>query len=321
MKIIFGKMKKLFAFFKLVRWPNLLITALMMSLVCHSIMGVESSIGFTLLIISMVFVVAGGYVINDIFDSEIDAFNKPDKVIVGKIFTEKQCKVFYWSLTIIGLACSLAASIIICGRRFIPVFSFMPLLACLFYSYSSRYKREPVIGNLIVSLSVALAVFLPWISQILSMLGNEEMIMENQEWMRVTLRIVLIYTVFAFMMTLIREIVKDMEDVKGDGRFHCRTIPVVWGMNTAQIIVIALSFLTCLGVSITSDYLYKEFGFSITSYMLKASYFLLLGFGIAGNTYSLLNDKSKRTGKTFRVQSIAMKIIMLIGVLSMFFIK
>jgi 4-hydroxybenzoate polyprenyltransferase len=168
---------------------------------------------------------------------------------------------------------------------------------------------------------VAFAVFLPWLFQVLSMIGDKEMLLENQEWMHVTLHIVLIYIVFAFMMTLIREIVKDMEDVKGDGRSHCRTIPVVWGMNAAQIIVIALSFLTCLGVSITSDYLYKEFGFSITCYMLKASYLLLLGFGIASNTYTLVTDKSKRTEKTFRIQSIAMKIIMLIGVLSIIFIK
>ena len=312
-------MKKLFAFFKLVRWPNLLITALMMSLVCHSIMGVESSIGFTLLIISMVFVVAGGYVINDIFDSEIDAFNKPDKVIVGKIFTERQCKVFYWTLTIIGLACSLAASLIICGRRFIPVFSFMPLLACLFYSYSSRYKREPVIGNLIVSLSVALAVFLPWISQVLSMLGNEQMIMENQEWMRVTLRIVLIYTVFAFMMTLIREIVKDMEDEKGDGRFHCRTIPVVWGMKTAQIIVIALSFVTCFMIWNAAGY-FNGLGFKITYYMLYYASGLFVLMVIVNNLMSLIT-KSGRTEKQFRMQSMWLKLSMLIGVLSMFFIK
>lgn len=314
-------MKKIGSFFKLVRWPNLLITALTMCLVWHCIMGVSSTLAFTLLVIAMVLIQAGGYVINDIFDVEIDAINKPKKQIVGKIFTEKQSNLFYIVLTIIGLVCGLAASIMAHGKNFYTIFAALILLACFLYSYSSRYKKELVIGNLIVSLSVAFAVFLPWLFQILSMLGNQEMLFENKEWMHVTLHIVLIYTVFAFLMTLIREIIKDIEDVKGDGRSHCRTIPVVWGMNTAQIIVIALSFLTCLGVSITSDYLYKEFGFSITSYMLKASYFLLLGFGIAGNTYSLLNDKSKRTGKTFRVQSIAMKISMLLGVLSMFFIK
>lgn len=314
-------MKKIGAFFKLVRWPNLLITALTMCLVWHCIMGISSTLAFTLLVIAMVLIQAGGYVINDIFDMEIDAINKPEKRIVGKIFTERQANLYYIALTIIGLGCGLAASVMANGKNFYTIFAALILLACFLYSYSSRYKKELVIGNLIVSLSVAFAVFLPWLFQVLSMLGDQEMLLENQEWMHVTLHIVLIYTVFAFMMTLIREIVKDMEDVKGDGRSHCRTIPVVWGMNTALIIVIALSFLTCLGVSITSDYLYKEFGLSITSYMLKASYLLLLGFGIAGNTYSLLNDKSKKTGKNFHIQSIAMKIIMLIGVLSMFFIK
>lgn len=314
-------MKKIGAFFKLVRWPNLLITALTMCLVWHCIMGISSTLAFTLLVIAMVLIQAGGYVINDIFDMDIDAINKPEKRIVGKIFTERQANLYYIALTIIGLGCGLAASVMANGKNFYTIFAALILLACFLYSYSSRYKKELVIGNLIVSLSVAFAVFLPWLFQVLSMLGDKEMLLENQEWMHVTLHIVLIYTVFAFMMTLIREIVKDMEDVKGDGRSHCRTIPVVWGMNTALIIVIALSFLTCLGVSITSDYLYKEFGLSITSYMLKASYLLLLGFGIAGNTYSLLNDKSKKTGKNFHIQSIAMKIIMLIGVLSIIFIK
>lgn len=314
-------MNKIGAFFKLVRWPNLLITALTMCLVWHCIMGISSTLAFTLLVIAMVLIQAGGYVINDIFDMEIDAINKPEKRIVGKIFTERQANLYYIALTIIGLGCGLAASVMANGKNFYTIFAALILLACFLYSYSSRYKKELVIGNLIVSLSVAFAVFLPWLFQVLSMLGDQEMLLENQEWMHVTLHIVLIYTVFAFMMTLIREIVKDMEDVKGDGRSHCRTIPVVWGMNTALIIVIALSFLTCLGVSITSDYLYKEFGLSITSYMLKASYLLLLGFGIAGNTYSLLNDKSKKTGKNFHIQSIAMKIIMLIGVLSIIFIK
>lgn len=314
-------MKTFGAFFKLVRWPNLIITALMMCLVHRCLMQMESSAAFTLLVISMVLIQAGGYVINDIFDMEIDAINKPEKQIVGKVFTEKQCNLFYIVLTIIGLVCGLVASVMAHGKNFYTVFAALILLACFLYSYSNRYKKTLLVGNIIVSLSVAFAVFLPWLFQVLSMLGNQEMLLENQEWMHVTLRIVLVYTAFAFLMTLIREIVKDMEDVKGDGRSHCRTIPVVWGMNTALIIVIALSFLTCLGVSITSDYFYKEFGLSITSYMLKASYLLLLGFGIAGNTYSLLNDKSKRTGKTFRIQSIAMKIIMLIGVLSIIFIK
>ena len=159
-------MKNIGAFFKLVRWPNLLITALMMCLVHHCLMHMESTFPFTLLVISMVLIQAGGYVINDIFDIEIDAINKPEKQIVGRIFTEKQGNVFYISLTIIGLVCALAASFIALGSKFITIFACMALLACILYSYSSRYKKKLVIGNLIVSLSVAFAVFVPWLLEI-----------------------------------------------------------------------------------------------------------------------------------------------------------
>ena len=312
-------MKKIGAFFKLVRWPNLLITALTMCLVWHCIMGIPSTLAFTLLVIAMVLIQAGGYVINDIFDMDIDAINKPEKRIVGKIFTERQAKLYYIALTIIGLGCGLAASIMANGKNFYTIFAALILLACFLYSYSSRYKKELIIGNLIVSLSVAFAVFLPWLFQILSMLGDEAMLLENQEWMRITLHIVLIYTVFAFSMTLIREIVKDMEDMEGDGRFHCRTIPVVWGVKTAQIIVMVLSLLAFIMLIYAKEYLYG-FGLKTTSYLLNASGVFMFMMVFGGNIFGLL-DASFRTAKQFRMQSIAMKISMLIGVLSIIFIK
>lgn len=312
-------MKKLGSFFKLVRWLNLLITALTMCLVWHCIMGMPGGLQFTLLVVSMVLIQAGGYVINDIFDMEIDAVNKPNKRIVGEIFSEKQSNVFYIALTVIGLGCGLAASLMATGRNFITVFASLILLACFLYSYSSRYKKQLVIGNLIVSLSVAFAVFLPWLFQILAMLGDEAMLLENQEWMHVTFHIVLIYTAFAFLTTLIREIVKDMQDVKGDGSLHCRTVPIVWGMNVAQIIVIALTFITVVVIWNAADY-FKTMELKITYYMLYASG-LLVFFVTVNNLVSLITDKSLRTERQFCLQSIWLKLSMLIGVLSIFFIK
>ena len=311
-------MKKLIAFFKLVRWVNLLITALTMCLVYHCIMGLSSNMPFTLLVISMALIQAGGYVINDIFDMEIDAVNKPLKMTVGKVFTEKQARLFYIALTIIGLGCGLAATLMADGKNFITVFASLILLACFLYSYSSRYKKKLIIGNLIVSLSVAFAVFLPWLFQLLAMLGDEAMLLENQQWMHVTLRIVLIYTAFAFVETLIREIVKDIQDVNGDGRSHCRTIPIIWGVKAAQIIVIALSFATCVMIWNAADY-FSELGLKITDYVLYASG--VLAFFVAGNNCILLTDKSLRTDNQFRLQSMFLKTSMLLGVLSMFFIK
>ena len=312
-------MDKLAAFFKLVRWPNLIITALTMCLVHHCVLGLPSTLAFTLLVISMVLIQAGGYVINDIFDVEIDAINKPKKIIVGKIFTEKQSNLFYIVLTIIGLGCGLAASLMANGRNFITIFACLILLACFLCSYSSRYKKKLVVGNLIVSLSVALAVFLPWLFQILAMLGDREMLLENQEWMHVTLHIVLIYTAFAFLLTLIREIVKDMQDVVGDGRSHCRTIPIIWGMNAAQIIVIALTFITVVMIWNAADY-FKTMELKITYYMIYASV-LLVFFLTVNNLVILITDKSLRTERQFCLQSMWLKLSMLIGVLSIVFIK
>ncbi|MBR4137003.1 MAG: geranylgeranylglycerol-phosphate geranylgeranyltransferase [Bacteroidales bacterium] len=312
-------MKKLGSFFKLVRWPNLIITALMMCLVYHNLVGMDSTIGFTLLVISMVLIQAGGYVINDIFDKEIDEINKPDKLIVGKIFTEKQCNFFYWTLTVIGLACALVATLLMNGSKFITVFGCMVLLACILYSYSKTYKKSLVFGNLIVSSSVAFAVFVPWLFVMLY-LAKENLLADNYNvMMQISLHLAMAYTVFAFLMTLIREIVKDMQDVKGDGRQHCRTIPIIWGMTAAQIIVIVLSFVTCVMIWNAADY-FNGLGCNITHYMLYASG-LLVFFVIVNNFTSLVTEKSMRTEKQFRLQSMFLKISMLIGVLSMFFIK
>lgn len=312
-------MNKIGAFFKLVRWPNLLITALTMCLVYHCVMHMGSTWMFTLIVISMVLIQAGGYVINDIFDKDIDMVNNPEKLIVDKIFTERQCKLFYIVLTVMGLACALVASIMALGKSFITIFAFMVLLACLLYTYSQRYKKELVIGNLIVSISVAFAVFLPWIFQMLYISKHELLLITLRPLMQYSIHIVLIYTAFAFLMTLIREIVKDMQDVKGDGRTHCRTIPIVWGMNAAQIIVIALTFITVVVIWNAADY-FKTMELKITYYMLYASG-LLVFFVTVNNFVSLITDKSLRTERQFRLQSMWLKLSMLIGVLSIFFIK
>lgn len=311
-------MNRIWAFFKLVRWPNLLITALMMCLVYHCVVHFDSSAAFTLLVISMVLVQAGGYVINDIFDKVIDAVNKPDKVIVGKTFTEKQCNVFYITLTIIGLGCALTASIIALGKHFITIFACMVLLVCLLYSYSSRYKKQLLIGNLIVSLSVAFAVFVPWLFEMLHVSQHDLLLITLKPLMQISLRIVLIYTAFAFLTTFIREIVKDMEDVAGDENQNCRTIPIVWGIKAAQIIVLVLCLATFIMIMYAKVYLHG-FGFTITGYLLEGAGIFMFVM-LFGNVFGLL-DASFRTSKQFHLQSIAMKITMLIGVLSMFFIK
>ena len=145
-------MNKIKAFFKLVRWTNLLIIAVMMCLVNYCLMSslhtseivgvVPSSPAFVLLVISLVFIVAGGYAINDYFDVETDKLNKPGKALIPNIFSHKEVKCFYGVLTIIGLASGLVSSIMVLNVKFYLLFAVLILITCLLYSYSARYKRK-----------------------------------------------------------------------------------------------------------------------------------------------------------------------------------
>ena len=170
-------MNKIKSFFGIIRWPNLLMIAIMMLLVYHCVMSPLSyyttfdvfppSSVFYLLVISLIFIVAGGYAINDYFDVETDKLNKPGKALIPNIFSHKEVKCFYGVLTIIGLASGLVSSIMVLNVKFYLLFAILILITCLLYSYSARYKRKLFIGNFVVSLLVSTAVFLPYLFEIL----------------------------------------------------------------------------------------------------------------------------------------------------------
>ncbi len=313
-------MNKIKAFFKLIRWSNLLMIAIMMLFVYYCLMypmfqsgivgAVPTSPAFTLLLISMIFIVAGGYVINDYFDVEIDKVNKADKLIVSKIFSENVTKFFYIILSFIGLAAGLASSILILHSKFYLLFAILILLACLLYSYSVNYKKKLIIGNLIVSLSVAFAVFLPWLFEMLYLSNNALILYAVKDTIMSILPYVLIYTAFAFLMTLIREIVKDAEDLKGDLLTHCRTIPIVLGVKKMNLILAILTFL------IWAILLYYQLVLYYQHLYLALGVMLFIWISMPILITLLFNNNEVN----YHRYSIFLKIIMLLGVLSMLFI-
>ena len=314
-------MNKIKAFFKLIRWSNLLMIAIMMLLVYYCLMSpmfqsgivgvIPASPAFTLLLISMIFIVAGGYVINDFFDVEIDKVNKADRLIVSKIFSEDVTKFFYIILTFIGLVAGLTSSILILDAKFYLLFAILILLVCLLYSYSVNYKKKLIIGNLIVSLSVAFAVFLPWLFEMLYLSNNALMLYAVKDTIMSILPFVLIYTLFAFLMTMIREIVKDAEDFKGDLVTHCRTIPIVYGVKIMNIIVGVLALLAWMLLL-----LYQIILFKLHSYIALGIMFVIW------NSLPILIFQlfSKNADVNYHGYSTFLKIIMLLGILSMIFI-
>lgn len=314
-------MNKIKAFFKLVRWTNLLMIALMMLLVYYCLMSPLFTSGiaavmppapsFLLLVLSLVFIVAGGYVINDIFDVDIDKINKPERQLVTTVFSEKEARIFYNVLTLIGLLAALASSIIIAKTKFFTLFAILLLLVGVLYSYSSTYKKKLVVGNLIVSLLVAFSVFLPWLFEMIYLSNNVLVLSLSKNIMMEILPYVMIYTAFAFLTNFIREILKDAEDLKGDSVTHCRTIPIVYGIKKMNMILLVLALLVYVLL------LY----FMIDLWKMK-SYITLGIIFFIWNTFPVIffNLFGKNDDVNYHGYSVFYKVIMLLGVLSMIFI-
>lgn len=273
--------------------------------------AVPSSPAFILLVISLLFIVAGGYVINDYFDVEIDKINKPDKLIVSRVFSENVTKFFYITLTFLGLLSGLLSSIMILNSKFYLLFAILFLLVCMLYSYSAYYKKKLIVGNLIVSVSVAFAVFLPWLFEILYLSNNTLILYAVGDTLMLTLPYVLIYTIFAFFMTMMREIIKDAEDFKGDLVTRCRTIPIVLGIKKMNIILGFIVFLLCAVILYYQMVLYYQHSY----FALSIMFIIWITLPI-----SIIKLFNKKVEIDYHNYSVFLKIIMLLGVLSMIFI-
>ena len=267
---------------------------------------------FFLLVVSLVLIVAAGYVINDYFDIEIDKHNKPEKLLISKVFSEKEALISYGILTFLGLAFGLASSVIVLKVKFYILFAVLVLLACLLYSYSFAYKKRLFVGNLIVAFSVAFAVFLPYLFEILYLSDNLLILSLCKDIVVNIVYFVLIYTLFAFLLTLIREIIKDVEDYEGDTKIHCRTIPIVYGVSKTKTMLYVLIILSMLLL------------FAYCFILFKLQLNMALGLvGIVSLCLFLLMYKlfKAQNKKDFHRLSVMTKMMMLIGLLSMLFLK
>jgi 4-hydroxybenzoate polyprenyltransferase len=229
------------AYLKLVRWPNLLIIGLifllaktqLVDLLAANVTTIQpclTNMQWLLLALATIFIAASGNVVNDIFDQDIDRINKPEKAIVGKVITEEQAWNFYYAVSSLGLG----LGIILCWQLGNVSNSLIFMLAMgglYFYSYS--YKRQFLIGNVVVALLAGLVPAMP--VYMFSMC-------EPELWMQLPWTPILIaFAFFSVITTLIREVIKDMEDLKGDQLLRCQTLPIVIGVNATKAVVVVLS--------------------------------------------------------------------------------
>jgi 4-hydroxybenzoate polyprenyltransferase len=122
---------------------------------------------------------------------------------------------------------------------------------------------------------------------------------------RVNIGLTLVYALFAFFMTLVREIIKDMEDLKGDTTYGCKTLPIVWGIPKTKTVLYIIIVIFSIAV-VAINYFYVK---------LSIIYFVMLLFvPLAWLTRQLYRADTK---KDYRWLSSFCKVIMLLGILSM----
>lgn len=203
-----------------------------------------------ILTISIVLIAAGGYVINDVYDQQVDKVNKPKRRTVGKSIGEKTATRAFWALSITGCALGVYVASYIGNVNY----STIHLLSVAFlYLYAIDFKARVLIGNLMVALLAGLNVLIIAIYDLLpTLLG---LINDTQaNWIidrhpiYAHFKLIAILAVFAFINTLIREIVKDNEDAEGDRKFGYKTLATQFSPTLNRIVVSALVLIELAGL-------------------------------------------------------------------------
>lgn len=270
--------------FKLTRAGNLAIVVVTQFFTAYFLVGPPAITAWRLYVLagSTVFIAAAGYIINDYYDVKIDLINKPDRVVVGKSIRRRHALFLHWALSVSGVVLGFAA-----GWRVGAVHFFCGFLL---WWYSNQLKRLPLVGNISVALLTALSVF------VVAILFNPYS------------KIILMYALFAFFINMLREVVKDMEDLKGDDTFGCRTLPIVWGLRPTKMFLYFLSGLMTVAVA------------GINMVYVGISFLIIVCFVIAPVAFFVVRLSTADTTKDFHWLSQYCKAVLLAGVLSMAFV-
>lgn len=256
---------------------------------------------YLLLIVATIAIAAGGYLINNIFDRETDTINKPQNVVIGRSISESRAYNIYVVLNVIGVGVGFYLSNYIGKPGFALLFI---LISGTLYLYASSLKQSLLIGNIIVAILTAFSVIIIGIFNLYPLITPE-----NQALLGLVFRVLLDYALFAFIINLIREIVKDLEDVNGDYNQGMNTLPVAIGITRTTRIVFLISFIPIVFLL----YYINEYYF-INGLYYATVYCLL--FIVAPLIYFTVKTASAKSQKDFHHLSLILKLILFFGILS-----
>jgi 4-hydroxybenzoate polyprenyltransferase len=305
------------AFFRLIRWPNLLfiiITQLLFEYCIYEriypeLTGIDASeqIHFFSLVLGLVCIAAAGYIINDYFDYNIDQINKPEKVVVNRIISRRWTIFLHMFLSLLGLYLTTYALPI--NQYWHIVLGNLIVIIAL-WVYSTTFKKKLLIGNVIISLLTAWVI----IELFFSKYPLDGSLIGTDQHQRVRFfRLMVLYASFAFVISLIREVIKDMEDVSGDQKYGCTTMPIAWGINATKVFV-AVWIIVLIAALVILQLYVLGMGWWISA--LYCIFLIVLPL-------LLVLQKLYKAEKPadYHQLSTLVKLIMFTGILSMFFFR
>ena len=300
----------LIAFFKLIRIENLLIIAITQICMKYLVFAPLNEYSkftptlFTISLLSTILIAAAGYIINDYFDVKTDKINRPETVVIDVMIKRRWAMILHIVFNAVGLLLGLYLAL---KCHSLKLLSFQLLSILLLWFYSTHFKKQLLVGNIVVSLLTAAIPIMPMVYDYY-LIGEIDSITSFLigDFINTLVIIILGYSAFAFLTSFAREVIKDMEDYKGDIQTGGKTMPIVWGIITSKVVTFFLIVITIGLLLLASFKFYKEQQFIGVYY--------ILGLVILPLIILIIQTMRAKTSKDFKVASLLLKFVMLFGI-------
>jgi 4-hydroxybenzoate polyprenyltransferase len=296
-------------YFNFFRWKNVLMIILIQYLFKYvlfekfDLLVSLNDLHFALLTLSTVCIAIAGYIINDIQDIKADIINKPEKLFVDRKIVRSTARYLYIGFNAVGLSLGMYLSYYIGHTSYFFIYV---LTAFLLYQYAKYFKVKFLIGNIIISLIILLSIILVMVFDLMPVTSNY-----NLKSQMIVLKILIAFSIFGFIFTFVREVVKDMEDMKGDQAIDARTVPIVLGLHKTKRVLISVTSLLFASLLYLSYFLFDQ--------KLYLSVYLIIAVAIPLIFFMFKINKASTKNEFFQMSGL-LKIIMFAGILSIFLI-
>tara|TARA_Y100000813_G_scaffold47986_1_gene33328 strand:+ start:125 stop:1108 length:984 start_codon:yes stop_codon:yes gene_type:complete len=229
--------------FKIIRWKNLVIISL--SQIFIKFFFIDFFIqkdqllneNFVILLIITILIAASGYIVNDIYDYNLDQINKPEKVVLGKFLKSRDAIIIYMMFNCLAIV----LSIFLCMKieQEIYILVFLLIIYCL-WLYSKKLKKYKTIGNILIAFFISLSILNVPLFSYKNILSDDRFFV---------FLIITILSVLAFLINVKREIIKDIEDIEGDKIHKVKSLPIIFGTKKSKLVTIIIGIILMFAIS------------------------------------------------------------------------